>query len=127
MERLMMNVQHNMDRAGRTCTNHPQRGGVAGCIRCKRIFCHECLTDHNDFLLCTTCLSQKKEQTKSQETEASDPASAEPKRETALKRWLNQCQDSVYVFYAKMVILTLIVVASAFLGTVCFADYFMME
>ena len=54
-----------MDRelATRRCLNHWQREAVARCPECKRYFCRECVTEHEDRLLCATCIRNLKKET----------------------------------------------------------------
>ena len=48
------------------CYNHKHREAAARCPECTRFFCRECITEHDDRVLCTQCLeniitnSQKK-------------------------------------------------------------------
>ena len=48
----------NMDKdlASRRCSNHWQREAVARCPECGRYFCRECITEHEDRILCASCL-----------------------------------------------------------------------
>ena len=38
------------------CFNHAQREAAALCTHCRRSFCRECVTEHDDRLICATCL-----------------------------------------------------------------------
>lgn len=38
------------------CLNHTAREAVAQCPQCRHFFCRECITEHDDRVLCTTCL-----------------------------------------------------------------------
>lgn len=38
------------------CFNHPQREAAAICPECGRYFCRECVTEHDDRVLCASCL-----------------------------------------------------------------------
>jgi hypothetical protein len=38
------------------CLNHAQREAVARCPGCGRFFCRECVTEHEDRVMCATCL-----------------------------------------------------------------------
>jgi hypothetical protein len=38
------------------CLNHELREAVARCPRCGQYFCRECVTEHDDQLLCAACL-----------------------------------------------------------------------
>jgi hypothetical protein len=39
------------------CFNHLLREAVARCPQCRRYFCRECVTEHEDRVLCAACLS----------------------------------------------------------------------
>lgn len=41
------------------CFNHAFREAVARCPDCGRYYCRECITEHEDKVLCATCLSEK--------------------------------------------------------------------
>jgi len=38
------------------CKNHPSREAVARCPECTGFFCRECITEHDDKVLCSACL-----------------------------------------------------------------------
>jgi hypothetical protein len=38
------------------CLNHAQREAAARCLDCGRFFCRECVTEHDDRLICAACL-----------------------------------------------------------------------
>jgi hypothetical protein len=38
------------------CANHAEREAVARCPECGRFFCRECVTEHDDRVLCADCL-----------------------------------------------------------------------
>jgi hypothetical protein len=38
------------------CLNHQTREAIARCPQCRRFFCRECVVEHDDRLICTTCL-----------------------------------------------------------------------
>jgi len=38
------------------CFNHAEREAAARCPECGRCFCRECVTEHDDRLLCAACL-----------------------------------------------------------------------
>ena len=38
------------------CWNHDAREAVCRCPACGRSFCHECVTEHQQRLLCAACL-----------------------------------------------------------------------
>lgn len=40
------------------CLNHPAREAAAQCPQCRRFFCRECITEHDDRILCAVCLRQ---------------------------------------------------------------------
>jgi len=39
------------------CRNHERREAACRCPQCQGCFCRECVTEHEDRLLCTTCLA----------------------------------------------------------------------
>jgi len=41
------------------CFNHMLREAVARCPQCRRYFCRECVTEHDDQVLCAACLNDK--------------------------------------------------------------------
>jgi len=38
------------------CHNHSAREAVARCPECGQFFCRECITEHEDRVICTACL-----------------------------------------------------------------------
>src|SRR5215831_9364867 len=38
------------------CFNHHQREAAARCPSCSRFFCRECISEHDDRVLCAACL-----------------------------------------------------------------------
>lgn len=38
------------------CLNHPQREAVARCPECREFFCRECVAEHDDRVICSSCL-----------------------------------------------------------------------
>jgi len=44
------------DIAQQRCFNHRQREAVARCPVCGRFFCRECITEHDDRVICVACL-----------------------------------------------------------------------
>ena len=46
------------------CFNHQQREAAARCLECGRFFCRECITEHEDRLLCSNCLRETATSTK---------------------------------------------------------------
>ena len=45
--------------ASRRCANHWQREAAARCPECGRYFCRECITEHEDRILCASCLKSQ--------------------------------------------------------------------
>ena len=46
------------DIASRRCFNHPEREAAVMCPECKKDFCRECVTEHDDRMLCARCLQK---------------------------------------------------------------------
>jgi hypothetical protein len=44
--------------AEQRCLRHPAREAVARCPKCRYFFCRECITEHDDQVLCADCLSK---------------------------------------------------------------------
>lgn len=42
--------------ATQRCLNHAQREAVARCPHCGQFFCRECVTEHEDRVICEACL-----------------------------------------------------------------------
>jgi len=40
------------------CFNHAQREAVARCPECTRFYCRECVTEHDDRVVCSACLKK---------------------------------------------------------------------
>jgi hypothetical protein len=40
------------------CFNHAQREAAARCVGCRQYFCRECVTEHDDRVLCAVCLQK---------------------------------------------------------------------
>lgn len=40
------------------CFQHSYREAVARCPECRRFYCRECVTEHDDRLLCAACLKK---------------------------------------------------------------------
>ena len=38
------------------CLNHGEREAVARCPECRRYFCRECIVEHEDRVVCSSCL-----------------------------------------------------------------------
>ena len=45
--------------AAQRCFHHPGRAAVARCLGCLRTYCRECVTEHEDRVLCAACLGAK--------------------------------------------------------------------
>lgn len=46
------------DLADQRCFNHARREAVARCPECGRYFCRECVTEHDDRMICASCLAK---------------------------------------------------------------------
>ena len=44
--------------AHQRCFNHAAREAVARCPECKQFFCRECITEHEDRVVCAACLKK---------------------------------------------------------------------
>ena len=44
--------------AEQRCRNHERREAACRCPQCRRYYCRECVTEHDDRLLCAGCLRQ---------------------------------------------------------------------
>lgn len=44
------------DLARQQCFHHPGREAVVRCPSCRRDYCRECVTEHDDRYLCSACL-----------------------------------------------------------------------
>ena len=44
------------DLAQQRCFNHALREAVARCPECRRFYCRECVTEHEDKIVCAPCL-----------------------------------------------------------------------
>jgi hypothetical protein len=40
------------------CWNHSAREAVARCPECSRFYCRECVVEHDDRLICNSCLAR---------------------------------------------------------------------
>ena len=38
------------------CFNHAEREAAARCPKCRHYFCRECITEHDDQVICANCL-----------------------------------------------------------------------
>ena len=45
--------------AHQRCFNHSLREAAARCPECRRFFCRECVTEHEDRVLCAACLRKR--------------------------------------------------------------------
>jgi hypothetical protein len=44
--------------ANQRCFNHVMREAVARCPECRQFFCRECITEHDDRVVCAACLAR---------------------------------------------------------------------
>lgn len=44
--------------ANQRCFNHAVREAVARCPECRQFFCRECITEHDDRVVCASCLAR---------------------------------------------------------------------
>jgi len=47
------------DLTHKRCNHHKFREAVARCPQCGRFFCRECITEHEDKVLCASCLRKR--------------------------------------------------------------------
>ena len=47
-----------MSIARERCSNHASREAVARCPECGRTFCRECISEHDDRVICASCLKR---------------------------------------------------------------------
>lgn len=40
------------------CFHHSNREAVARCLECRHFYCRECVTEHDDRLICSNCLAR---------------------------------------------------------------------
>lgn len=40
------------------CFNHANREAVARCPECRKFYCRECVTEHDDRVICAACLKK---------------------------------------------------------------------
>jgi hypothetical protein len=45
-----------IDLHDRHCLNHAEREAVARCPECKQFYCRECIAEHEDRVICASCL-----------------------------------------------------------------------
>ena len=48
------------DLARQQCFRHPGREAVVRCPSCRRDFCRECVTEHDERYLCSSCLAEER-------------------------------------------------------------------
>lgn len=48
----------NIAAARQRCHHHPVREAIARCPECGRFFCRECIVEHEDRVLCASCLGK---------------------------------------------------------------------
>ncbi|MDB6029741.1 MAG: rhomboid family protein [Verrucomicrobiales bacterium] len=41
------------------CFNHVSREAVARCLECTQFFCRECISEHDDRVICAACLKKE--------------------------------------------------------------------
>ena len=44
--------------SGSRCLHHPPREAAARCPECQHFFCRECVIEHHERLLCSSCLKK---------------------------------------------------------------------
>jgi hypothetical protein len=44
--------------AHQRCLHHPEREAVARCPECGQFFCRECITEHDERVICAACLKK---------------------------------------------------------------------
>lgn len=44
--------------ATQRCLNHELREAVARCPECRQFYCRECITEHDDRVICAACLKR---------------------------------------------------------------------
>lgn len=75
------------------CFNHARREAVARCPGCRRFFCRECVTEHDDRLMCAQCLA------------AAAPPAAAPKRDWRLATALTQGVIGLLIIWLGFILL----------------------
>ena len=45
--------------AGKRCANHPGREAAVRCPGCQGFFCRECVTEHENRMMCASCVAKK--------------------------------------------------------------------
>ncbi len=40
------------------CLHHPTREAIARCPECEQFYCRECITEHDERIVCATCLAK---------------------------------------------------------------------
>jgi len=46
--------------ASKRCLVHLDREAAARCPECEQFFCRECVTEHDDLVICTSCLRRER-------------------------------------------------------------------
>jgi hypothetical protein len=44
--------------ARQRCLHHSSREAIARCLDCRQFFCRECITEHDERLVCASCLKK---------------------------------------------------------------------
>jgi len=44
--------------ASQRCLNHSAREAIARCLECGSFFCRECITEHDERVICASCLKK---------------------------------------------------------------------
>jgi hypothetical protein len=65
-----------MTLSAQRCLHHPTREAVARCPECRHTFCRECVTEHEDRMLCAGCLHKQFPTAQSRRTRALSGARA---------------------------------------------------
>jgi hypothetical protein len=47
-----------MNLVSQKCLNHPGREAAARCPECAQFYCRECVTEHDDRIVCASCLKK---------------------------------------------------------------------
>jgi hypothetical protein len=70
------------------CHNHSDREAAALCSECKKAFCRECITEHDDRMFCASCLELLLKPRKSRRFHLSDLLTAGQALVGILITWL---------------------------------------
>jgi hypothetical protein len=74
--------------AQQRCLNHVDREAVARCPECRKYYCRECISEHDDRVLCASCLRRLLE-----------PAAARPRRFAGIGRLVTTCAALALVWF----------------------------